>query len=256
MASTAFSNETQDVSTSEFHNSFILKGNKVKLSFTSDTELLIQQCSGCGLSTPLFSNSCKKSELIMLENVISIRSKNSRYQVGIKTNTSYRILVEFFVIDYVSKDNNHKWKRKNLCFRHTDANVVSAWKEQLEKRLSNVSFDRPKRLLIFINPFGGKGKGPIIFYKKIVPLLRMSGIQFEVIVTEYANHAKEKLQECSLEGIDGVISVGGDGIFSEIFTGMLLRTAKESNGDFTLLRKGSIRVGVIPAGKIGYFLIL
>ena len=248
----AFSKEIQDCSPSEFQNTFILKGNKVKLNFISDTELLIQQCSGCGISSIICTNSCKKSEIILLENIISIRSKNSASQVGIKPNLSYRILVEFFVIDYVSKNNNHKWKLKSLCFRHIDRNVVSSWKEKLEKRLSSISLDRPKNLLIFVNPFGGKGKGPKIFHKKIVPLLRLSGINFEVFVTEHANHAKETLQECSLEGIHGVVSVGGDGIFSEIFTGMLLRAEKESDGDFTQLKKGNVRVGVIPTGKLAF----
>ena len=58
------------------------------------------------------------------------------------------------------------------------------------------------------------------------------------------------LQRCSLDGIDGVVCVGGDGIFSEVFTGLLLRTASEENGDFTQLRKGTMRVGVRPAGKM------
>ena len=104
-------------------------------------------------------------------------------------------------------------------------------------------------MLIFVNPFGGRGDGKTIFYNKVAPLLRLSGVKFDVVITERANHAKDMLQRCSLDGIDGIVCVGGDGMFSEIFTGLLLRTEKEANGDFTHLRRSNMRVGVIPAGK-------
>ena len=236
---------------SEFTTSFILRGNKVNLSLTSDTELSVEQCSGCSVASPFSTRS--KAETIFIENIISIRTNNSKSDLGTLTNSAHRILVEILVIDFVTKNKDHRWKRKSLCFRHTDPYIVSKWKEKLENLLQSVSVDRPKKLLIFVNPFGGKGKGPIIFHKKVAPLLKLSRIMYDVIETEYANHAKNLLQECSLDGIDGVISIGGDGIFSEIFTGMLLRAAKEFNGDFSQLRNGNIRVGVIPAGKLSFF---
>lgn len=242
------------VSTTNISDCFIAKGNKVKLSLTSNTELLLEKFSGCGIPSPL-TNSENHSETILVQNIISVRSNKSESSLGINNNSSYQILVKFLVIDYVTKHKNHKWKRKSLCFRHTDPKVVSKWKGVLENRLQNVSSDRPKKLLIFVNPFGGKRKGPKLFRKKIVPLLKLAGIKYDYIETEYANHAKNMIQECSLEGIDGVVSIGGDGIFSEIFTGMLLRTAKISNGDFTQLRNGKIRVGVIPAGKFMFLCI-
>jgi hypothetical protein len=153
------------------------------------------------------------------------------------------------LIDYVVKDVNNRWSRKTLCFRHTDSQIVANWRNKLEETMLHVSTDRPKKLLIFVNPFGGRGDGKCIFYNKVAPLLRLSGVKFDVVITERANHAKDMLQKCSLEGIGGVVCVGGDGMFSEIFTGILLRTEREANGDLTQLRKGRMRVGVIPAGK-------
>ena len=137
-----------------------------------------------------------------------------------------------------------------MCFHNTNHQIIAAWRSKLEECLLNISRDRPKKLLIFVNPFGGSGQGKTIFYSQVAPLLRLSGVKFDVVITERANHAKEMLQKCCLEGLDGVVCVGGDGMFSEIFTGMLLRTEKESNGDFTQLKKGRMRVGVIPAGNI------
>ena len=158
------------------------------------------------------------------------------------------------VIDYVKKDiNSKRWTRKSLCLRNPDRGVISSWRNALVQEISGVISDRPKNLLIFINPFGGKGYGKNIFYNKVVPLLRLSGVKYKVIITERPFHAKDMVQTCSLEGVDGVVCVGGDGMFSEIFSGLLLRAANQANGDLTELRRESgLRVGIIPAG-INYY---
>ena len=297
-----FSNIAKDLYTHEFSNNFILDGNKVTLSLVSETELLIQQCSGSGILSSLIPNFYKKSEIILTSNIISIRSKDSKQLASRTTAQSKRgalkslhetysgwlrlnqtltinhspitekyapeltykgsklVLPSTFevpvyqgcgtgiLIDYVVKDGNNRWSRNTLCFRHTDYQIVENWRNRLEETMLNVSTDRPKKLLVFVNPFGGRGDGKSIFYNKVVPLLRLSGVKFDVVITERANHAKDMLQKCSLEGIDGVVCVGGDGMYSEIFTGILLRTAREANGDLTQLRKGRMRVGIIPAG--------
>lgn len=40
---------------------------------------------------------------------------------------------------------------------------------------------RPKRLLVFINPFGGKKRAVKIFREKVQPLFEMAGIYSDVI---------------------------------------------------------------------------
>ena len=42
-------------------------------------------------------------------------------------------------------------------------------------------WNRPKRLLVFVNPFGGKRRGPKIFNEKVRPLFELAGIYSEVI---------------------------------------------------------------------------
>ena len=80
-----------------------------------------------------------------------------------------------------------------------------------------------------------------------------------MIVTERANYAKDYIENCNLEGIDGVICIGGDGMFSEIFNGILRRSGFESgmsneNSDYQFLSSNKLvrpqcRVGVIPGGS-------
>ena len=289
----------------ELSNNFILDGNKVKLNLSSNTELIVQHSSEGGILSQFMPNFYKKSEIILVENIISLRSNDASQHLAASQskqgyfksfqgsysgwlrlnqtltinptsplkNKSYGLPDPSYkggtlvlpsdyevpayqgcgtglLIDYVKKDLSKQWKRKTLCFRHTDHQVVDAWRNKLDQAVSSVSMDRPRKLLIFVNPYGGRGEGKAIFYNKVVPLLRLSGVKFDVIVTERANQAKDMIKNCSLDGIDGIVCVGGDGMFSEVFTGLLLRTANETNGDFTNLRKGRLRVGVIPAGNI------
>ena len=83
----------------------------------------------------------------------------------------------------------------------------------------------------------------------------------EVVITERANHARDYLQDCSLEEFDGVICIGGDGMFAEIFNGILRRSGFESGmpsdgsaSQFLAQNKlvrPKLRVGVIPGGSTG-----
>jgi len=74
-----------------------------------------------------------------------------------------------------------------------------------------------------------------------------------VITTERANHAQSLLQTMELGMFDGIISVGGDGMFAEVFNGLLLRTSKDAkldeNDKETSFAKPDIRVGFIPGGS-------
>jgi diacylglycerol kinase family enzyme len=43
-----------------------------------------------------------------------------------------------------------------------------------------------------------------------------SHFPFQIVLTERANHARDLLQSLPLAHLDGVISVGGDGMFAEV----------------------------------------
>jgi ceramide kinase len=113
--------------------------------------------------------------------------------------------------------------------------------------------NRPKRLLLFVNPYGGKRKGLKIYEKQVKPLFVVAGIETNVIITQRQNHARDTLLNCSFDNIDGVACVGGDGTFAEIFNGLVLRTARDNGVDHNdpnaILPKPLFRVGVIPGGS-------
>ncbi|KAL9274521.1 Sphingosine kinase 1-like protein [Drosera capensis] len=69
------------------------------------------------------------------------------------------------------------------------------------------SLGRPKRLFIFVNPFGGKKSAVKVFAKVVTPLLVHADINFSVHETQHQLHAKEVVQELDLTQYDGIVCV-------------------------------------------------
>ncbi|XP_015426217.1 PREDICTED: ceramide kinase [Myotis davidii] len=145
-----------------------------------------------------------------------------------------------------------RWKCEQVTFCGADEQLCHLWLQALREQLDKLTC-RPKRLLVFINPFGGKGQGLRIYERKVAPLFALAAISTEVIVTERANHAKEALYEMSVDGYDGGVCVGGDGMFSEVLHGLIGRTQRmagvDQNEPRAALVPCPLRIGIIPAGS-------
>ena len=132
--------------------------------------------------------------------------------------------------------------------------------------------NRPKNLLVFVNPQCGKGKttsdertfsqdrnvfilgkAKSVYDEKVLPLFEEARISVKTIYTERANHAQDYVEKQSISLYDGLICVGGDGIFSELCHGLLSRTARQNdlnlNDPKVRLVRPKLRIGVIPAGS-------
>lgn len=88
---------------------------------------------------------------------------------------------------------------------------------------------RPQKLLIFVNPLGGKGRAVDVYKRKVRRLLDLARVESDIIVTKHANHARNTIEDpkFDVEMYDGVICVGGDGMFSELMNGLLFRYNRE-----------------------------
>ncbi|KAM8973802.1 ceramide kinase isoform 2-T2 [Pelodytes ibericus] len=157
-----------------------------------------------------------------------------------------------FTVHYVRRMKKHRWQCKAVTFWCSDEVLCCHWIQALNDLLDQQTC-RPKHLLVYINPYGGKRKGKQIYEQKVAPLFNIASITTEVIVTEYANHARDSLYDLNLEKYDGIVCVGGDGMFSEVLHGLIGRVQKDTDIDHNdpeaQLSQCDLRIGIIPAGS-------
>lgn len=181
----------------------------------------------------------------------SAPESSNRDQLGRSIRTRGKLVIHY--LDR-KKGNRNIWTCKRIDLSSENQDTLKEIHSQLEKRTLDHFLERPKRLLIFINPYGGTGNAPIIFEKEVRPMLDLVGIQYDVIETERSYHAHDLLLSYpDLEQYDGVIGVGGDGILNEIFNGLIKRAALEAglnvNEPEVTLPQPKVRIGIIPAGS-------
>ncbi|CAF98379.1 unnamed protein product, partial [Tetraodon nigroviridis] len=158
-----------------------------------------------------------------------------------------------FTVLYVERCQRHRWRCAEVTFACADEALCQLWVSSIREQLAT-NTSRPEHLLVYINPCGGKRKAEHIYELKVAPLFARAGIRTHVIVTEYANHARDHLKtEAELKKFDGVVCVGGDGMFSEIIHGLIWRTQIDNGIDLNCpeetLLPCSLRIGIIPAGS-------
>lgn len=131
-----------------------------------------------------------------------------------------------------------KLTRKDFVFQTISEDSHKLWCQKLREYVD--SLGRPKRLLIFVNPFGGKKSASKIFLDDVKPLLEAADVQYTVQETKHPLYAKEVAQRLDLTKYDGIVCVSGDGILVEVVNGLLEREDWD-----TAIR---MPIGMVPAG--------
>ncbi|GIY32308.1 sphingosine kinase 2 [Caerostris darwini] len=73
-----------------------------------------------------------------------------------------------------------------------------------------------KKFLVIINPKSGPGKAYQIFKERVIPLFVESDTQYEVLITDRANCARDFMKKADVSQWDGIVVVSGDGLLFEI----------------------------------------
>ena len=76
---------------------------------------------------------------------------------------------------------------------------------------------RPRKILLFVNPFGGKKKGLKIWEKDVQPLMTIAGIDTKMLVTERVGHARDTLLSVDLSDFHASFILCFVGVFAASF---------------------------------------
>jgi len=97
----------------------------------------------------------------------------------------------------------------------------SAARTWIEKTLATAyPNSKPSRKLqVFVNPFGGKGKALRTFTNIVKPILEAGQCSLSITYTAYRNHAYKVAQQMPLD-VDCIVTVSGDGLIHECLNGL------------------------------------
>ncbi|KAM3242651.1 hypothetical protein ACQJBY_054957 [Aegilops geniculata] len=152
---------------------------------------------------------------------------NTRIVVQGKKNSE----MNRFAVHVITRSRKHPSQLVpcEYLFGHKDPETCKSWVEHLSACINNEQ-DRPKNLMVFVHPLCGKGRG-CKNWEMVAPLFDRAKVNTKVIITERAGHAYDTLASISdkeLNKFDGVVAVGGDGLFNEILNGLLNSRNKTS----------------------------
>lgn len=77
---------------------------------------------------------------------------------------------------------------------------------------------------VLVNPYGGKRQA-VQTWEGIAPLFALAGARCEVVKTKSVGHGFNLMDQASdaeLQSWDGIVVVGGDGLFNEVLNGLLI----------------------------------
>ncbi|KAJ0961910.1 hypothetical protein J5N97_029738 [Dioscorea zingiberensis] len=134
-------------------------------------------------------------------------------------------MYRFVVHGYYKQGASHTpgpWTLSEYMFGHKNLQTCQNWAEQLNTFLK-MEIGRPKSLLVFVHPLCGRGKG-CKNWETVAPLFSRAKVEMKVHVTQRAGHAYDIIKSSTdkeLSAFDGIVAVGGDGLFNEILNGLL-----------------------------------
>ncbi|UJR22366.1 hypothetical protein I4U23_025428 [Adineta vaga] len=86
-----------------------------------------------------------------------------------------------------------------------------------------VTTKRDKRALVFVNPAGGAGNAYRTVMEYVVGVWNEAQFNYQIVVTEYAGHARDYVQSLDLNEWSGIVVASGDGLVYEVINGLMSR---------------------------------
>uniref|UniRef100_A0A8W7PUG7 DAGKc domain-containing protein n=1 Tax=Anopheles coluzzii TaxID=1518534 RepID=A0A8W7PUG7_ANOCL len=161
---------------------------------------------------------------------------------------------KYLILHYAALvcQKTNRWRVRAVALHNSEPRLVELWYNRLSSDLRDQN--RPKHLLLFLNPYGGKKNALALYERYAKPLFRLAGVDINLIITQRAQQIYDIVTSKSilLDNYDGLVCCGGDGTFAELFNGLVTRTMMDCGIDIkhpAYLPKPNIPIGVIPAGS-------
>lgn len=146
-----------------------------------------------------------------------------------------------------------EWRPWRLKFQSHREEIIDELHLKVCNGLEPVLEARPRHLLVLINPNAGSGRADFLFQTVLRPVFSRGGITLDTVHTLYPGHATDIVYEKidpemypeNEPPFDGIVAVGGDGIFNEVVNG-LFKLRKEKGDALNLT---SLRLGHVPCGS-------
>jgi len=129
---------------------------------------------------------------------------------------------------------------RKLMRIHFEGSQVGELQDLLSKQ-DSFQVRRRKKLLVLVNPVGGRGKA-VQIWKQVEDVLVEVGVVCEVVITTHAGHAREIVSSCKIGNYGGVVTVSGDGGLHEVLNGL------SSRSDWKDIRQ-DLPIGMVPGGS-------
>lgn len=119
--------------------------------------------------------------------------------------------------------------------------------------LAAVCLDRPRHLLVIINPNAGCGQARNLYRTIALPVFCKAGITLQAVETTHCGHAEQLVTNFALsaacEYADGIVAIGGDGIFNEILNGLLAARDRPGLDPARAAMLARLRLAHLPCGS-------
>ncbi|CAL1539940.1 unnamed protein product [Lymnaea stagnalis] len=231
-----------------------------------ETESIIKSDSDAVIFDDIVNVAGKDTQMVLIAN--GIKLINLKDKISKKEEANIGRFLEWRDVISASKDPKSTGKKTlwilnyihhgsksilhHRCLKVHDNNgnsdrLITAIQEQCSKVVG-----RPKKLFVLINPIGGAGRGRHIYQKAAESLFKLASVETHVVVTEKSKHALEIGETHDFSHYDGIVIVGGDGLYQEFLQGLTIQTQKKSGINYddpnAELSKLNIPIGIIPAG--------
>ncbi|KAL6773964.1 hypothetical protein ACKKBG_A23250 [Auxenochlorella protothecoides x Auxenochlorella symbiontica] len=154
-----------------------------------------------------------------------------------------------------SPSNPSCWHPRQVTFTSPNEAVLRAWEAAVRSLLQRQAH-RPRHLLVIVNPYCGSRLARATWATTVRPVLAKAGVRCTTLESAARGHAADLVRRHleALEAgphdpgppVDGLLAVGGDGLFHEMVNALL--AARLAAGGRSR-RLAALRLGHVPAGS-------